>query len=56
LSASLQKVVAAEALKKRFLELGIEAFSGSPAAFESYAQSERRRWTALVKSRGITRD
>ncbi|MBN9428434.1 MAG: tripartite tricarboxylate transporter substrate binding protein [Burkholderiales bacterium] len=55
-SASLQKVAASEAVKKRFLELGIEAVADSPAAFERYASIEARKWAELVKSRGIKRE
>lgn len=56
LSDSLQKIVSSETVKKRFLDLGIEAISGTPASFEQYAQNEATRWTALVKSRGIQRE
>lgn len=55
-SAALQKVAASEGVKRRFLELGIEAVATNGKAFEQYAASEAKKWTALVKSRGIKRE
>ena len=55
-NSALRKVVTSDAVKRRFLELGVEAFASDPHAFETYAANEAKRWTALVKSRGIKRE
>jgi tripartite-type tricarboxylate transporter receptor subunit TctC len=52
----LHKTASSEAVKQRFLELGIEAAPSTPQAFESYIAAEAKRWSALVKSRGIRRE
>lgn len=44
-------------VSKRLRDMGLEPFvSESPEAFEAYATSERQRWTAIIKERGITLD
>ena len=55
-STALRKVVTSDAVKRRFLELGVEAVSSDPQAFEKYASNEAKKWAALVKSRGIKRE
>lgn len=55
-TAALQKSVSSDAVKRRFLELGIEAVASDAATFEQYAASEAKKWSALVKSRGIKTD
>lgn len=55
-TAALQKAASSEAVKRRFLELGIEAAPTDAAKFEQYAANEAKKWSALVKSRRIKRD
>ncbi len=55
-TTALQKVAGSEAVKRRFLELGIEAVTSDATKFEQYAASEAKKWSALVKSRGIKKD
>lgn len=55
-STALRKVAASDAVKRRFLELGVEAIASDPRAFELYATNEAKKWAALVKSRGIKRE
>jgi len=40
-------------IKKRLVELGAETSTGTPAAFGDYIRSERKKWSALVRSAGI---
>lgn len=54
--AALRKVASSDAIKSRFLELGIEALASDAKTFEQYAASEAKKWSALVKSRGINRE
>ncbi len=42
--------------RRRFIDLGMEAGSGSPADMAEFEASERRRWGALIQSAGITAD
>jgi tripartite-type tricarboxylate transporter receptor subunit TctC len=39
--------------RRRFLDLGMEAGSGSPAEMAEFEASERRRWGSLIRSAGI---
>ncbi len=55
-SQALRKVAASDAVKRRFLELGVEAVATDPRAFERYAAAEARKFAALVKSRGLRRE
>lgn len=55
-SNAMRKVVSSDAIKKRFLELGVEAVASDPRAFERYAAAEAKKWAALVKSRGLRRE
>lgn len=55
LAASLHKAAASPAVKAYFLEQGIEAVASTPVEFKGYAQAEAKKWSNLVKSRGIKR-
>lgn len=54
LNAELNKALALPATRKRFLELGFEAGSGTPQDLTNYEISERKRWGPLIKSANIT--
>ena len=49
----LGKALAAEDVKKRFAELGVEPRTSTPEALRDFFISESRRWTKVVESAGI---
>jgi len=53
LNSELARALDLPDIKKRFVELGAEASIGTPTAFEDYIRSERKKWSALVRSAGI---
>jgi tripartite-type tricarboxylate transporter receptor subunit TctC len=42
--------------RRRFIDLGMEAGSGSPKDMADFEAAERRRWGPLIKTRGIKAD
>ena len=55
-NAELNKTLALPETRKRFLELGFEAASGTPQDLTNFEISERKRWGPLIKSANITAD
>ena len=56
MNAELNRILALPETKKRFLELGMEAGSGSPQDMADFENSERKRWGPLIKAAGIKAD
>jgi tripartite-type tricarboxylate transporter receptor subunit TctC len=56
LSAQVQAVLADPELRKRLVDLGIQAQSGTPEQLEAFVQSEAKKWGDLVRQAKITAD
>jgi tripartite-type tricarboxylate transporter receptor subunit TctC len=56
LSTQVQAVLADPELRKRLVDLGIQAQSGTPEQLEAFVQSEARKWGDLVRQAKITAD
>lgn len=53
--AGLVAVMKMPDVRKRFIELGAEPHSSSPAEFDAFVKSENERWKGLLKQMGIER-
>ena len=53
INAELNKILALPETRKRFLDLGAEAGSGSAQDLQDFEDAERRRYGPLIKSAGI---
>ncbi|WP_425644511.1 Bug family tripartite tricarboxylate transporter substrate binding protein [Agrobacterium leguminum] len=53
LNRALTSVLADEAIKKRFAELGVEARSSSPAEIGTRLSEDIARWSAVIEKAGI---
>ena len=53
LNAELLKVVATPEVKKRFLEIGVDAAGSTPADLTAYNRSELAKWAKVIKSAGV---
>ncbi len=53
LNGELTRALDTPEITKRFAELGAEATTGTPAAFGAFIRSERKKWSALLRSAGI---
>ena len=56
MNSSLQPVLAEPVVRQRLTPLGLEARSGSPAAFAKFVNDEMARWAAVVRAGGIQGD
>jgi tripartite-type tricarboxylate transporter receptor subunit TctC len=53
INAEINKILALPETKKRFLELGMEAGSGSPQDMADFERSERNRWGPVIKAANL---
>jgi len=56
LNAELNKVIAAPAIRDRWLALAIEPVGGTPERFAEHVRAETRKWTDVIKRAGIKAD
>lgn len=56
LETETRAIVATEATRKRFAELGVQPVGSSSAEFADFLKSESTRWAALIRSAGIKAD
>jgi tripartite-type tricarboxylate transporter receptor subunit TctC len=42
--------------RRRFTELGCDVFTGSPADFEKFIESETDKWAKVIKFAGVKAD
>jgi len=56
LSAELQKAMADAGVKQKLYDAGWEAHPADATEMTRYADSERKKWHALIKSRDIKLD
>jgi tripartite-type tricarboxylate transporter receptor subunit TctC len=56
LSKALVQALGTTEVKARFQALGLEAIPGTPAQMAAYAQSERKKWGAVIRANGIKLD
>lgn len=54
LNASIRRQLESDVVKRRFREMGIAPFGGTPDEFRTYAAAQARVWRELVQSKGIT--
>jgi len=54
LNSALVRALGSAEFREQFSGQGIEAFSSTPGAFESYVKTELVRWTKMLKEMGIT--
>jgi tripartite-type tricarboxylate transporter receptor subunit TctC len=53
LNTEIRKIVEEPELKAKFADLGFEAFSSTPIELSNLAQSDRIRWSQMVKDAHI---
>lgn len=56
INAELRKILAQPQARQRLLELGHEVAGGTPEQLAAFAQAERSKWGALVRSVGVKVD
>jgi tripartite-type tricarboxylate transporter receptor subunit TctC len=56
LNKQVNAALADPAMRKRFTDLGCEVFTGSPADFGKFIQSETAKWAKVIKFAGIKAD
>jgi tripartite-type tricarboxylate transporter receptor subunit TctC len=56
LNAELNKVIAAPAIRERWVALGIEPVGGTPERFAEHVRKETAKWTDVIKRAGIKGD
>ncbi len=56
ISADVRDVVEMPDVKNRLIELGGIPKASSPADFSKFIDNDRKRYTAVIKTRGITTD
>ena len=54
LNAAIERILAADDVRKRLAALGVEPVGGSPEAFAAHIRAESDKWGRLIKSAGIT--
>jgi tripartite-type tricarboxylate transporter receptor subunit TctC len=54
LNAEVGRILDLAETRARFAELGLEAASGSPEAFDRWIRAEMDRWGRVIRDRGIT--
>ncbi|WP_454692581.1 Bug family tripartite tricarboxylate transporter substrate binding protein [Achromobacter aloeverae] len=53
LNAAMNKIVKDPATRKRFADLGFDAFSGTPEEFAAFVSQQRDLWGKMIKDAGI---
>jgi tripartite-type tricarboxylate transporter receptor subunit TctC len=53
LHAELVRALAADAVKKRFFDLGADVIGSDPAQLAAYIRSEKPKWAQVIQSAGI---
>ena len=56
LHGELVKALAADDVKKRFLDLGTDPIGGDPAQLAAYIRSEIPKWTKVIRAAGMKTD
>ena len=56
LHGELVKALAAEDVKKRFLDLGTDPIGSDPAQLAAYIRSEIPKWTKVIRAAGMKTD
>ena len=53
LNAETVKAVASDTVRKRYVELGTDPASGTPAQLDAYTRSEIAKWGKVIKLAGM---
>jgi len=56
LNKQVNAALADPAMRKRFTDLGCDVFTGTPADFEKFIQSETQKWAKVIQFAGIKAD
>ena len=54
LNAAIERILAADDVRKKLAALGVEPVGGSPETFAAHIRAESDKWGKLVKTAGIT--
>ena len=53
LQAEINRALSDPEVRQKFLSQGLEPRGGTPAEFQSFIDSETRKWTTVIRQSGI---